>query len=1516
MEAGQDGQPSAVALCEELDACLAAAPHGLGERDVEGLLDATRQSAAALIRAGAPDEALPLARSGEALATLTGDKEHTVRFRLLLAEAEGPGDGAIAWCCSAVSLATGHNGLSFDALTGLGNAYTRMRRWPEAAAALASATAVADAAQRPAYVWPTAMQAARLHLVAGEPAPAREFLELALANRARADGVSVSDATADDLALTLAALAEELRDDNPRAAADVAGQAVALSPGLPEAQRVRAYALSGLDDHPNAVTAYRSWLAADPGNGFAWNNLAHSLVEIGEDAAALDALAHAVAAAPEDLRFRLNHAGRLAAAGHFDDAATELDEVVRIGEQLVPRPATELPVTPVERGDSGAAPSPSVTDQIQMVLVARGANNLRRGRLDLAGADAERLLASADPVAKGAGHALRAELRERRGDLVGALTDYERADALSDLSLDSQARLLIRLGRNEAALDVLERLASRDKDPETARAILDDMVERLPGSARPLAVRGLAHFESGYLFRARADLRAAVAAGHDTWRTYLLLGLSCVQIDPHEDPSQDLELLAGFEALGEAALREPRPAGVRADQSEDGRSGEATQVLTWLLDRMLGSSDFLGWVGAAVAADPIPRWLSAVPLLPPVLTDYLTAVEHIEREEWQEAARTWERTQIAFEAAGFPVSAARTSLSIADALLRLHDLDAVAAHLDRAADMTDLINQPLTPELRWPPHPLDRVAHLEFEYLYFYGIGTEANENWSRGLRITLAARSGEVQAAAAEIGDGAWLFSEREGRTVIAPGLAVTAVTTMAQILRDAGQRDRATELLTTVARTGDGATHTGVYATLSTLVLHDFAEATRYLDLAVDHADEGRIPVLRMMRAQLCLHHRRWDEALALLDAAGETAQSTEYGLAFAQLRSRAYLGRGEPDRAADLAVQLVNQAEESRLNLTRWQLRMAWSGTAVPLYETAIEACVAAGRFGLAFDLAERARSRAFLDEDALTDPEVDALTTALRERQDDLAWLERLTSPYTAADVVRLLGLERRYGTRGALEGMTVGPAPRAAGISADGILHRLRNDRDALTRQLDRAQLEAMRSQGAEPVGWERLNETVGKAAHIALYHVLGRDRVLLFTSGTGGEPRVVTVTADLHEIDAVLVAARRGSGFDFREVDLERLQRAAGPLVAPLAGLPPDELVAVIPHGPLHSIPLHVLDVAGVPMGLRNPVCHAPSASLLVRRLSTCVPQASGEPVVVGDPAGDLAHARMEAVTVAEQLGVSPVLGDAVSKRLVTDTLFRTEAPPGLVHVAAHGTLETHDGSAGIVLGRPWDAGGREHRVLSAADLRGARLPAALVVLSCCTSGINTLRPGDELTGLVRSFLTAGAASVIVSQWSVDDLSTSLLMRAFYARLRGTAAEGAAASIAHALRDAVIEVRSLTRQRLAELTAPHSAEGPSASEPATARALRIDSVALSAPDDFAMARAALAASSDTALRDAALEAEERHAALAALQQSDEDARFPFRHPHYWAPFVLVGDWRAPGRAPRPGPGTTTPEDSA
>jgi CHAT domain-containing protein len=73
---------------------------------------------------------------------------------------------------------------------------------------------------------------------------------------------------------------------------------------------------------------------------------------------------------------------------------------------------------------------------------------------------------------------------------------------------------------------------------------------------------------------------------------------------------------------------------------------------------------------------------------------------------------------------------------------------------------------------------------------------------------------------------------------------------------------------------------------------------------------------------------------------------------------------------------------------------------------------------------------------------------------------------------------------------------------------------------------------------------------------------------------------------------------------------------------------------------------------------------------------------------------------------------------------------------------------------------------------LSLYDLYHFKLPAELVILSGCATGLNVVQPGDEQIGLVRGLLQAGAQSLVLSLWDVHDHSTKEFMIAFYTRLQ------------------------------------------------------------------------------------------------------------------------------------------------
>ena len=130
-----------------------------------------------------------------------------------------------------------------------------------------------------------------------------------------------------------------------------------------------------------------------------------------------------------------------------------------------------------------------------------------------------------------------------------------------------------------------------------------------------------------------------------------------------------------------------------------------------------------------------------------------------------------------------------------------------------------------------------------------------------------------------------------------------------------------------------------------------------------------------------------------------------------------------------------------------------------------------------------------------------------------------------------------------------------------------------------------------------------------------------------------------------------------------------------------------------------------------------------------------------------------------------------------------------------IVHFATHAVSDSvHPERSGLVLSL-FDRHGRpQNGFLGLEQIYDLNLPADLVVLSACDTGLGREIGGEGLVGLVRGFMYAGATRVMASLWNVDDEVTAQLMARFYKSL-----EQDGLSPAAALRAAQIAVRQESR---------------------------------------------------------------------------------------------------------------------
>lgn len=203
--------------------------------------------------------------------------------------------------------------------------------------------------------------------------------------------------------------------------------------------------------------------------------------------------------------------------------------------------------------------------------------------------------------------------------------------------------------------------------------------------------------------------------------------------------------------------------------------------------------------------------------------------------------------------------------------------------------------------------------------------------------------------------------------------------------------------------------------------------------------------------------------------------------------------------------------------------------------------------------------------------------------------------------------------------------------------------------------------------------------------------------------------------------------------------------------------------VIVIPHASLHSLPFAALPTAAGRAVLDDHrVSVLPSASCRRYVAPSSARRGSDLRVLaidVGLP--DLPEARRE-VDVVRGLFRR---GRTLRGPRATRDAFRQAAPAAhVIHLATHGLFRPDDSRfSSVLLADGW---------MSVHDIYGLRLNAELVCLSACQSGRSWIGAGDEIMGLTRGFLHAGAAALLVSLWPVDDAATADLMVSFYAGIR------------------------------------------------------------------------------------------------------------------------------------------------
>lgn len=382
----------------------------------------------------------------------------------------------------------------------------------------------------------------------------------------------------------------------------------------------------------------------------------------------------------------------------------------------------------------------------------------------------------------------------------------------------------------------------------------------------------------------------------------------------------------------------------------------------------------------------------------------------------------------------------------------------------------------------------------------------------------------------------------------------------------------------------------------------------------------------------------------------------------------------------------------------------------------------------------------------------------------------------------------------------------------------------RDARTAALRELSAVADAIQRERGAsvalpKPLDLAGIASRLGATEALVLYSVL-EGRGLAFVVRRTGPPSVVDLREERPIAEAVeaLRAALPVKSSDW----VDALAKVRTLLVDPLK-LPPDATrILVSPDGSLGYLPFALLFAdpkllaEGKPGALTRDVAFVPSGTVLAFLRDEAKEQRAAQPVAASTPPGEVLAlgdpvyetadandtsplARLRGAFSLERLEASAgevaavgtkgrvFVREKASEATLRAELSKLKVRLRALHLACHGLVDLDQPLAsGLAL----TVDAQDDGLLTTMEILGLRIPADLVVLSACQSGLGWTSRGEGIVGFTRAFLHAGAPRVVASLWKVNDQATAELMKRMYAAWKpGT-------SVAVALRTAQESIRT------------------------------------------------------------------------------------------------------------------------
>ena len=492
----------------------------------------------------------------------------------------------------------------------------------------------------------------------------------------------------------------------------------------------------------------------------------------------------------------------------------------------------------------------------------------------------------------------------------------------------------------------------------------------------------------------------------------------------------------------------------------------------------------------------------------------------------------------------------------------------------------------------------------------------------------------------------------------------------------------------------------------------LKDFAEAENILTETLAAAKKGEQPQI----AQLALN------------SLGQT-----------------FWQKGDARQAEKFFIKAVKLIETLRAPLPAEEFRMAFLSNKLAPFENLAKIYLAENKIKDAFLMIERARSRALAE----------SLDSAIQTKK---------AAPAKLIKKLEILREELNW----FYSRISRAEAPEIGGLQAEA---RMREKQIAdVLRQIESAAEGKIKS---------------GKALDFKkLQFRLGNEKALIeFVRFDGFFSAFVITVKKIHYVENLaeeseIFALFEGLRFQFGAlrygakllgdfiVELKKradfyLRRLHEKLFAPLEKFLENRQLVIVPVGVLHYVPFHALRDENEKYLIENrKVIYAPGAT--VWQLLAAKRRAKFKNALfIGFADEKIPLVNREIKTLEK---IFPQSESFTGESANFTAYTKNAAGFDVLHLACHGQFRADNPLfSSLHLADGW---------ITVRDICSQKLKAELVTLSACETGLNEIFAGDEILGLSRGFLTAGAKSLVLSLWTVNDEATTALMKEFYAEIK------------------------------------------------------------------------------------------------------------------------------------------------